>query len=91
VGIDKNSGIIMTIVKVDGKGRVLIPKKLREKTGVREGTYVRIETDDEKIVIEPARPNSEKYFGAFRIDRWPRDLDEFMIEAMKKWWFQRAT
>ena len=81
----------MKVVKVDNKGRVLIPKSLREKTGIREGCYVRIKTDEERIVIEPTKPNSEKYFGVFKIERWPRDLDEFIVEAMRRWWLQKAT
>lgn len=35
----------MKIVKVDGKGRVIIPKEIREKVGVKEGSYVKIAAD----------------------------------------------
>lgn len=81
----------MEIVKVDGKGRVAIPKALREKTEVKEGSYVRIRADGKNIIIEPVKPTAEKYYGAFKITKWPEDLDEFLVEAMKKWWLQKAT
>lgn len=57
----------METVKVDGKGRVLIPKSLREKVGVKEGRYVKIRADEKSIVIEPLEPIADKYFGAFKI------------------------
>ena len=36
---------------VDGKGRVTIPKEVREKLGMKEGTRVEIEVEGEKIII----------------------------------------
>lgn len=77
----------MKFVKVDGKGRILIPKSLREKAGVKEGNYVKIRVNEKGImIIEPLEPIAEKYFGAFKITRWPEDLDEFVTEVMRKWW-----
>ena len=81
----------MGIVRVDEKGRILIPRRLREKTGIREGSYVRVELDGERVIITPVTPNSEKYFGVFKVSRWPRDLDEFIVEAMRRWWLPKAT
>jgi len=81
----------MEIIKVDGKGRILIPKNMREKAGVKEGGYVKIRADEKGITIEPLEPIAEKYFGAFEIAKWPKDLDEFITEVMRKWWTQRAT
>jgi len=76
---------------VDEKGRVVIPKSLREKAKVKEGSYVRIKADDKGIIIEPLEPIADKYFGAFKITRWPEDLDEFVVKVMRKWWNQKAT
>ena len=81
----------METVKVDEKGRVVIPKSLREKAKVKEGSYVRIKADDKGIIIEPLEPIADKYFGAFKITRWPEDLDEFVVKVMRKWWNQKAT
>ncbi len=39
---------------IDAAGRVVIPKALRERTGLRGGTKLRIEYEDGRIVIEPA-------------------------------------
>jgi len=78
-------------VKVDEKGRVLIPKSLREKVGVKEGGYVKIRADEKSIVIEPLEPIADKYFGAFKITKWPEDLDKFMVEVISEWWSQKST
>ncbi|MGB9760019.1 MAG: AbrB/MazE/SpoVT family DNA-binding domain-containing protein, partial [Thermoproteota archaeon] len=72
-------------------GRLLIPKNIRKKVGVREGSYVRIEAREKSIVIEPIEPVADKYFGAFKVEKWPEDLDEFVAEVMKNWWSQKAT
>jgi len=39
--------------KVDKKGRVLIPKSIREKTNMIEGRTVKIYVEGSKIIIEP--------------------------------------
>ena len=45
----------MTIeeVTVDNKGRVLIPKKAREKIGLQAGGKARLKVEQEKIIIMP--------------------------------------
>ncbi|MEM2939899.1 MAG: AbrB/MazE/SpoVT family DNA-binding domain-containing protein [Candidatus Bathyarchaeia archaeon] len=81
----------METVKVDGKGRIIIPKNIREKAGVKVGSYVKIKADEKVIVIEPLESIADKYFGAFKITEWPEDLDEFVIEVMRKWWIRKTT
>lgn len=81
----------METVKVDQKGRVTIPKSIREKANVKEGSYVKIRADEKGIIIEPLEPIADKYFGAFKITRWPEDLDEFIIKVMRKWWSHKHT
>jgi len=78
-------------VKVDGKGRVLIPKALRTKAEIDEGSYVKVEADEKRIVIEPLEPVAEKYYGVFKVDSWPDDLDEFITEASRKEWTRKHT
>jgi AbrB family looped-hinge helix DNA binding protein len=78
-------------VKVDEKGRVLVPKKIRETAKLKEGSYVTIKTKGESIIIEPAEPVADKYYGAFKITNWPEDIDEFTVEVMQKWWDTRDT
>lgn len=79
------------VVRVDEKGRVVIPKNIREKAKMRKGGYVKIMAKEKSIIIEPLEPFADKYFGAFKIDKWPEDLDEFAVEVTKKWWASQAT
>ena len=83
--------IMSVIVKVDGKGRVVIPKSIREKVKLKKGEYVNVKVEGKSIVMEPLESIADKYFGAFKISRWPEDLDEFIVEVTKKWWTSQAT
>jgi AbrB family looped-hinge helix DNA binding protein len=86
-------GIIVTetTVKVDKKGRVIIPKNIRKTAKLKEGSYVNIKTKGKSIIIEPAEPVADKYYGTFKITQWPEDIDEFTVEVMQKWWISHAT
>jgi|YelNatPaOPRAMG01_1025707.scaffolds.fasta_scaffold88721_4 AbrB family looped-hinge helix DNA binding protein len=77
------------VVRIDKKGRLLIPKKLREKAGIEEGGLVRLRAEERGIIIEPVESVADKYFGAFKVERWPDDLDEFLIRVMKEWWAKK--
>jgi AbrB family looped-hinge helix DNA binding protein len=80
-----------TTVKVDEKGRIIIPKAIRKITNLKEGSCLSIKVEGKKIVIEPREPVADKYFGAFKIAKWPEDIDEFTVEAIKKWWTYQPT
>ncbi|HDO41316.1 MAG TPA: AbrB/MazE/SpoVT family DNA-binding domain-containing protein [Candidatus Bathyarchaeota archaeon] len=80
-----------TIVKVDEKGRVVIPKSVREKVKLKEGSYVNVRAEGKIIIMEPLESIADKYFGAFKISRWPEDIDEFVAEAIKRWWMTQST
>jgi len=41
------------MAKVDSKGRIVLPKELRERLGITPGTEVRIDEEDGKAVVEP--------------------------------------
>ena len=77
--------IMGIIAKVDKKGRVLLQKEIREKLGIKEGSNVKIKVEGRQIVIEPIESIADKYFGIFKIDKWPDDLDDFIVKAIKKW------
>jgi len=81
-------GFMKVVVKVDEKGRILIPKDIRENVGIKEKSYVRVTVEGRKIVVEALESVADKYYGAFKIDKWPEDLDHFLVEAVKKWWLQ---
>jgi len=40
-------------VSVDDKGRVLIPKEVRDKVGLKAGGKARLKVENEKIIIMP--------------------------------------
>lgn len=40
-------------VYVDDKGRILIPKEVRDKLGLKAGGKARLKIEDEKIIIMP--------------------------------------
>lgn len=74
----------METAKVDKKGRITIPKHLRRKAKLKEGCYVKIRVDEGSIIIEPIESVADKYFGFFKIERWPEDLDKFMVKVWKE-------
>jgi AbrB family looped-hinge helix DNA binding protein len=78
-------------VKVDGKGRIVIPKDLREKAEIREGGYVKVRAEGKTIIIESVESIADKYYGVFKIEKWPGDLDDFIVQVMKRWWTPKAT
>jgi len=81
----------METVKIDEKGRVLLRKTLRERIKVRKGDYVRIKVDGKRIIIEPLESIADRYFGAFKVEKWPKEIDEFLLEAMRKWLLEKST
>jgi len=80
-----------TTVKVDEKGRIIIPKDIRETANLKEGSYVTIKAKGKTIIMEPLEPVADKYFGAFKVTTWPENLDEFIVEVIKKWWTTQPT
>jgi AbrB family looped-hinge helix DNA binding protein len=79
------------MMKVDAKGRVIIPKGLREKVKVKEGGYVKMRAEGGAIIIEPVDSIADRYYGAFKVERWPDDLAGFIVEVLRRWWASKAT
>ena len=50
------------VVRVDGKGRLVIPKQLRERLGIKDAVRLRVEGD--RLVIEPVRDPLERLTAA---------------------------
>ena len=80
-----------TTAKIDEKGRIMIPKNIRKAAKIEAGTYVNIKATGTAIVIKHAESIAEKYGGLFQITNWPEDLDEFIVEATRKWWTNHAS
>ena len=79
------------IVRVDEKGRVVIPKSIREKAKLKAGNYVNVRVEGRSIIMEPLESIADKYFGAFKVSRWPEDLDEFVVGVAGRWWMAQDT
>ncbi len=77
-----------TLVRLDSKGRVVIPSEARRRLGLREGSLLRVIVDEEsgRIILEPVGSNAERFYGVFRVKRWPRDLDEVVRDAVYEAW-----
>jgi AbrB family looped-hinge helix DNA binding protein len=80
-----------TTVKVDEKGRVIIPKSIREIVNLKEGSCVTIKAEGKTIILEPVEPVADKFFGAFKVTKWPENIDDFAVEVLQKWWTTQAT
>ncbi len=75
------------ITEIDKKGRILLPKKVREKLQLEEGNKLRIEVRDESIILTKEISTAEKYAGKFKSKiRIPEDLDEFLSKVISNWW-----
>ncbi len=80
-----------SIVKIDSKGRVAIPKNIRKEAGLEPGNLVAIYLEDGRVVIEPLESAADKYYGVCKVEKWPENLDEFVVEALRKWWISQST
>jgi len=72
-------------VKVGKKGRIVIPKEVRDALNIREGSFVRIYVEGGRIVVEPVEDVVEKFKGSVSVERWPEDLDDFLLEVSGDW------
>jgi AbrB family looped-hinge helix DNA binding protein len=76
-----------TTVKMDEKGRIIIPMRIRKTAQLKEGTSMSVKSKGKMIILEPIEPVADKYFGAFKVTNWPEnlDLDEYVVEVKEKW------
>ena len=88
VGKNEVVGMI-EIYRIDEKGRVLVPKEIRDLAEMPPGSYFKFEADKKQITMKAVAPASQKYYGAFKVDQWPDDLDEFAKEEMLRQWMRR--
>ncbi len=81
---------IMYVVQIDSKGRIVIPKEIRERLGLTSGKRLKIVYTNGKIVLEPIESVAEKYYGLFKVNKpLPENLDEFAVRVVEKWWRER--
>jgi len=73
------------IVRIDEKGRITIPKHIRESCGLTEGMEVSLRVEGSRVIIEPIRSRADELFGIIKVRSWPEDLDDYVIEALRRW------
>ena len=73
------------LVKVNEKGRVLIPKVIRDALGIKTGELLRVSIVNGKIVLEPTESIADRYFGVVKVGKWPENIDDFLNEVIQRW------
>ncbi len=63
---------LKSVLKVRKKGVVILPKKLREEAGIKEGDEVIAEASEGMIVLKPLKPKV--------VDVDPELIEEFLRE-----------
>lgn len=70
-------------IKILPKGLITIPKKIREKLGLKEGDVAQVKISDNTIVIKPREPVGYRLYSKEEMEQWVKD-DELPIELAKK-------
>jgi AbrB family looped-hinge helix DNA binding protein len=68
----------MTRVTVGPKGQVVIPKEIRDKTGLRKGADVMVDVRGDEIIIKRVSPQAKSYvdyFTSTSAKKLNRDVD----------------
>lgn len=69
------------IINVDERGRITIPKEIREKIDLKK---VRLTVKDNKLIIEPIKEDAvDKYYGIFKTEV-KGDVDEIFKKRLKE-------
>ena len=83
--------MLETTVKMDKKGRVIIPKKIRETIQLTTDSNLSIKSDGKTITLQVSEPIADKYYGIVPIKNWPDDLDNYLATEVLKQWKQQDT
>lgn len=63
---------------VDNLGRIVIPKEIRKLFGIKENDSLRIETENNKIILYKDCNNSEE-----RIDKAIKQMNKLLLQYSK--------
>ncbi|MFC4246403.1 AbrB/MazE/SpoVT family DNA-binding domain-containing protein [Natribaculum luteum] len=72
---------------VDSKGRIVLPKEVRERLGIEPGTEVAVQEEDGKAIVEPETDpdriieRMESLVEDAAAEREPRDYDDLDVYA----------
>jgi AbrB family looped-hinge helix DNA binding protein len=67
------------ILKIDDRGRITIPKEVRE---LLKSKRLKLKIEDGKIILEPVELDVNKYYGIFKKDIGNEDIDEILNKAL---------
>jgi len=67
------------ILKIDDRGRITIPKEVRE---LLKSKRLKLKIEDGKIILEPVVLDVNKYYGIFKKDIGNEDIDEILNKAL---------
>ena len=73
------------VVKVTRKYQITIPKRVREKVGVKIGDELRVVDKGELIILRKLRKGKSLLELAGCWEGYPEDPDEFMKELRRLW------
>jgi len=83
--------MVETTVKLDEKGRIRIPRKIREAAQLAQGSCVIIKAEGKTIIIKASEPIADKYYGLVHVENWPQDIGQYGKTEIQKRWKQRVT
>ena len=46
---------MQTLVRVQSKGLITLPKKIRDEVGFQENSHLKITTENGRVILEPAK------------------------------------
>ena len=61
----------MNTIKLQQRGLLTLPKKLRDSLGLEEGQVLRVKTDSGKIILEPQMSSVDEILAS-RAKEWTR-------------------
>ncbi|MFQ5951150.1 MAG: AbrB/MazE/SpoVT family DNA-binding domain-containing protein [Candidatus Geothermarchaeales archaeon] len=64
------------VVRMNGKGRVLIPKDARLSLGLSRGSVLTVRVKDGNIILEPLNSRREE-----KVAKQKGDLEEFLLRG----------
>ncbi|MFP3189330.1 MAG: AbrB family transcriptional regulator [Sulfolobaceae archaeon] len=67
------------ILKIDDRGRITIPKEVRE---LLKSKRLKLKIEDGKIILEPVVLDVNEYYGIFKKDIGNEDIDEILNKAL---------
>jgi len=70
------------LVRVEKKGRIVIPKEIRDALNIKEGTLLKMYIEGDRLIVEPIEDIVEKFKGSVKVDKWPEDLDEYLSKVL---------